>query len=392
MSSITTAINALLPDLIEFRHDLHQHPEIGYKEVRTSRKVVEALETKGGFDIQTEIAETGVVAVLGKDKTGQCIALRADMDCLPIHEETGKDYASKTNGYMHACGHDGHTTNLLGAALVLADHQDKLKGPVKFVFQPAEEGGAGGKKMVEAGVLENPRVDAMLGLHGWPDLPLGIISYCKGPMLANSDSFDITIHGSGGHAAFPHATVDPIVIASQVVTALQSIVSRNVSPMDNAVISVSKIEGGSTFNVIPENVTMLGTVRTLSIETQDQVFAAIERTTKNIAKAMGGKATVNLIKGYPVLVNDDEFTDYCVNSIKDEVLPAENIIPSTPIMGGEDFAYFAKEVPSTFLLLGMTPEGVSNPPRLHQSTFDFNDDALPLGIHVFCETALKFNS
>ena len=288
MKSPEKLLRALLPELVEFRHDLHQHPEPGYEERRTSQKVAERLKESGKFRIETGIAQTGLVATLGSDKAGKCMALRADMDCLPIMENSGKLYASQNAGYMHACGHDGHTTCLLGTALSLAQLEDQLRGPVKFIFQPAEEGGAGGKAMIEAGVLKDPEVDMVFGLHGWPQLELGKIGYVSGPMMANADLFEIQIQGRGGHAAFPHEAVDPILIASRVVTVLQSITSPSLAGADGVVVTVAKISGGTTYNVIPDTVKLLGTIRTLNHKSRQWVFDRIESIATKTAQSMGG--------------------------------------------------------------------------------------------------------
>ena len=390
MPSVQPIIEKYLPEVIEFRHDLHRNPELGYEEIRTSQKVAQRLEQQGQFDLQTDIAQTGIVATLGADKTGRAIALRADMDCLPIEEQSGKEWSSEKPGLMHACGHDGHTSCLLGTALVLSELTESLQGPVKFLFQPAEEGGAGGRKMVEEGVLKDPDVDMMFGLHGWPSISLGEVTTCKGNMMANADEFEITIHGKGGHAARPQKCIDPILVASQVVLALQSIASRSTAPEDSIVVTVAQIRGGSAFNIIPDSVYLNGTIRTLSTETQEHVFDRIQTIATNTAEAMGARAEVKLIKGYPVLSNAPEAYDYLQDTFRNMENPVSSIESVFPQLVGEDFAYFAKETSSCFFGLGLKPPEADRYPQLHQADFDFNDDALPIGMRCFSELVLKF--
>lgn len=383
-------LQALLPELVAFRRDIHQHPEPGYAERRTSAKIAQQLEQTGKFHIATGIAQTGLVATLCPDKPGRAIAFRADMDCLPITEKPGKPYVSQNPGYMHACGHDGHTTCLLGAALLLAQLEDRLRGPVKFIFQPAEEEGAGGKVMVEAGALKDPEVDMIFGLHGWPKLALGAIAYASGPITANADRFDIRITGRGGHAAFPHDAIDPIPIASQVVRALQSLTSPTPSGVDRTVVTVTRISGGTAYNVIPDTVKLSGTIRTLTDKSQRLVFDRIESLAVQTAQSMGGTARVEIIRGYPALVNHPQAVQYLADTLAKSTAFEPVLHPMEPTMAGEDFAYFASEKPACFFALGLTSKGETNPPLLHQAHFDFNDDALPIGALCFAELALNF--
>lgn len=390
MSSIQTLIEKHLPEIIEFRHDLHRNPEMGYEETRTANRVASRLESQGTFELTRQVAKTGIIATLGKDKPGKAIGLRADMDCLPIKENSGKPWTSENPGFMHACGHDGHTSCLLGTALVLSEMEDSLKGPVKFFFQPAEEGGAGGQKMVEEGALESPDVEMVFGLHGWPSINLGEFATCKGTMMANADEFEITIHGRGGHAAAPQDCIDPIVIASQVVLALQTIASRTTSPTEPIVITVAQFQGGSAFNIIPDQVYLNGTIRTLSTESQKLVFDRIQSLATKTAEAMGGQADVNLIRGYPILVNAPEAVDYLHATFQNIETPVKHIDSIFPKLVGEDFSYFAQKTSSCFFGLGLKPPEAENYPQLHQADFDFNDDALPIGIRCFTELALNF--
>ena len=391
MSTIQPIIDRYLPEIIEFRHDLHRNPELGYEEFETAGKVSKRLEESGAFELESGVAKTGLIATLCPEKPGRAIALRADMDCLPIEEKTGKAWTSEKPGLMHACGHDGHTSCLLGTALVLSEVTESLKGPVKFFFQPAEEGGAGGQKMVEEGALENPKVDMVFGLHGWPSISLGEITTCKGNMMANADEFEIAIHGKGGHAARPQKCIDPILIASQVVQALQTIASRSTAPEDSIVITVAQIQGGSAFNIIPDSVYLNGTIRTVSTETQETVFDRIQTIVTHTAEAMGGRADINLIKGYPVLTNSAEAYDYLQNTFRTmenpNVTSVEQVFPQ---LVGEDFSYFAQQSKACFFGLGLKPAGEDHYPQLHQADFDFNDDALPIGMRCFSELVLKF--
>ena len=390
MKSPEKLLQALLPELVEFRRDIHRHPEPGYAEYRTSGKVAERLKKTGKFQISTGIAQTGLIATLCADKPGIGVAFRADMDCLPITEASDKPHVSQNPGYMHACGHDGHTTCLLGAALMLARLEDRLRGPVKFIFQPAEEEGAGGKAMAEAGALKDPEVDMIFGLHGWPKLELGAIAYISGPMTANADRFDIQVRGRGGHAAFPHDAVDPIPICSQVVTALQSLTTPTLSGAERTVVTVTRISGGTAYNIIPDTVTLSGTIRTLTRKSQRLVFDRIESLAIETAQSMGGTARVEIRRGYPALVNHPKAVQYLVDTLSKSTAFEPVLHPMEPTMVGEDFAYFALEKPACFFALGLTPKGERNPPLLHQAHFDFNDDALPIGALCFAELALNF--
>jgi amidohydrolase len=383
-----------LPDLVAIRRDLHRHPELLYEETRTCGVVQRELEA-AGIDFATNLA--GGTGVLGHlpGAAERAIALRADMDALPIEEATGLAYASETPGVMHACGHDGHTTMLIGAARVLSRIADEtpLPRPVTFVFQPAEEGGAGGRRMVEDGCLTGnvigPPVAEMFGLHGWPRLALGDVSTRPGPMLAAADIVEITVTGTGTHAAFPHLGTDAIVAASAIVTALQTIASRTADPLDAVVVSITQFNAGTTHNIIPQTVELAGTVRTLTPENQQLAVDRIRAIADGVSAAHGCRAEVRYEIGYPVVLNDagavDEF-----NRIATDAIGADRVPPlERPVMGGEDFAFYCHEVPSCFFALGLVPPGEETMPQLHQPTFDFNDDAIPLGVEMFCRLALR---
>lgn len=383
-----------IADLKAIRHDLHAHPELAYEETRTSGVVREQLASIGVEFVGDLAGGTGVLGHLpgaGDDVT----ALRADMDALPILEETGLEYASATPGRMHACGHDGHTTMLLGTARVLAriGKTTTLPRPVSLVFQPAEEGGAGGRRMVEDGCLNGsvigPPVTHMFGLHGWPHQDLGKVSTRPGPMLAAADMFHIIIHGTGCHAAFPHVGNDPIVAAAAVVMSIQQIAARNVNPLDSIVVSTTVLEGGTAHNIIPDAVRLRGTVRTLLPETQELAIRKLTEIAQGVASAHGCTATIEYQRGYPVTCNDPTAVDI-FNSVARDGLGDDRVeFMENPVMGGEDFSFYCKEVPSCFFTLGLRRKGETVYPDLHQPTFDFNDDALATGVEMFCRLALR---
>jgi len=382
-------LNDILPELVELRHAIHRQPELAYEERLTAAKVCAALEGLPGMELCPGVAETGVVATLGGDRPGPAVALRADMDALSMEERTGVPWASETAGKMHACGHDGHVTCLVGAARVLAAVADQLDGPVKFIFQPAEEGGAGGKRMCEEGVLEDPPVAAIFGLHGWPSLPQGVVGLRPGAFLASADHFRIDVRGQGAHAAFPHQGVDPILIASHIVVGLQSIVSRNVDPLDSAVVTVARFNAGSADNIIPPEVALRGTVRALNPATRKSVWERIERLASQIAEGMGGEAEAHIEAGYPVLENDVRAHDLLARVI-DEALPEVTPRQVAPVMGGEDFAFYSERVPAMFCALGVVPPGRDEYPHLHQPDYDFPDEAIAVGVRLHVAVARHF--
>lgn len=393
-TDLQSIIKSMLPDLVAIRHDLHQHPELGYEEKRTSGVVCRELAA-AGVEHVPGLASTGVLGHL-PGAADKAIGLRADMDALPILEQTDLPYASRHEGCMHACGHDGHTTMLIGAARVLAEVSKRNGGlprPVTFVFQPAEEGGAGGRRMVEDGCLNGsvlgPPVENMFGLHGWPLESLGIMSTRTGPILAAADMWDITVSGHGAHAAMPHLGRDPVVAGSAIVTALQSIVSRNVAPLDSAVISVTSFQGGTTHNVIPERIRLKGTVRTLSAATKQAVVERFHTVVAQVAAAHGCTAEVHYQDGYPITYNSEEAVEIFERTARDAFGEDRVIEEPAPHMGGEDFSFYSHEVPSCFFFLGLRPLNVERVPHLHEPTFDFNDDALATGIEAFCRLALR---
>lgn len=385
--------------LVDLRHELHACPELGYEERQTSARIQQELAA-AGVAFKAGLATTGVVAHLPatEPQGGRqgAVALRADIDALPIDEATGKPYASTNPGLMHACGHDGHTTILLGAARALAGMPRPR--PVTLIFQPAEEGGAGGKVMCEAGALDGeagaglgPAVDRIFGLHGWPSITVGEIGTRPGPLLASTDEFHITVRGVGGHAAYPHQARDPIVAAAAVVTALQTIASRSVSPVDAVVCTVGRISGGTANNIIPGQVELEGTTRALSDQTRAMAKQRVFELAEGVARAHGCEALVEWHEGYPVTRNDADLTERFFEVARRAIGEGRVHLTPTPTMGGEDFSYYGQRVPACFFLLGIVPEGQdpTMAPQLHQPDFDFNDDAIPVGVELMCRLALE---
>jgi hippurate hydrolase len=389
-AELNTRIKQLLPELVTLRRDLHAHPELGFEEERTSKIVYDLLASIPGMTVQQGIGKTGVCAVLGREKQGPCIALRADMDALPIYEETGKPYSSKFAGKMHACGHDGHTSALIGAARILSEIQGELPGPVKFIFQPAEEALGGGRRMCEEGVLEDPHVDAIFGLHCWPILGIGKAAVCPGPAMASSNPLRIRIRGRGTHAALPHLGCDPVLAAAQVIVALQSVVSRTLSPLDAGVVTIAMIEAGTAPNVIPEEVSLKGTVRALDDRVRDKMFDRIREIVSHTAAAYGAVATLDLNENYPVLVNDSSSTEFVASALTSVFGPENVDAQAKPILGAEDFAFYLKNVPGAFWFLGMIPKEQTEMPICHHPQFDFNDDVMPLAIAAHCAIVRQF--
>lgn len=373
--SVIPAIAERYAELVAWRRDLHAHPELAYAEKRTSRVVAERLASFG-LDPDVGLAGTGVVATIHGDAPGPGIALRADLDALPMHEENRFGHASTHPGRMHACGHDGHTTMLLAAARHLAETR-RFAGTVHVVFQPAEEGGAGGKLMVDQGLFDRFPAEQVFGMHNWPALPTGQMAVHTGPAMAAVDIFKIAIEGRGGHAAMPHQTRDPIVGGAQLVTALQTLVSRTVDPTDPAVVSVTAFNGGTAHNVIPPRVELMGTVRSFSAAARDTLESGIERLTHHICTGLGLTGAVDYQREYPATVNTAAEADLCA-AVAAQVVGAENVQRDLPpSMGAEDFAFMLQARPGCYVWLG-TGVGPDTAP-LHHPRFDFHDAALPLG-------------
>lgn len=375
---IINSIAALEEQMTEWRRDFHMHPELAYQEVRTSGKVAEMLES-WGIEVTKGLGKTGVVGVIKGSGDGPSIGLRADMDALPIDEMNDTPWKSQNAGIMHACGHDGHTTMLLGAAKYLAETRN-FNGTVNVIFQPAEEGYAGAKAMMDDGLFEKFPCDQVYGLHNWPQMPAGSIAAVPGPIMAAADKFDITVRGKGAHGAMPQNGVDPIVIGSQIVTALQSLVSRSKDPIETAVISITMFHAGAAFNVIPEEAVLSGTVRTFNPEVQDMIEAGMKRIAEGIASGMGGSADVDFRRGYPATVNHEAQTQLAAD-VAGGIVGPENVRNDVdPTMGGEDFAFMLNEKPGCYLWLGQG--GGASSENVHHPQYDFNDSVLPIGASV----------
>lgn len=380
---LETEIAALTGQLVAWRRDFHRHPEVAFQETRTSAVVREFLESLG-LPVRSA-GGTGLVAVLEGNPGGKTVALRADMDALPVQEEGEKDYRSLNRGVTHACGHDGHMAMMMAAAKVLTGRKSDFSGRVVFLFQPAEERPPGGaKRMIEEGALES--VDAVFGLHLWQPFPTGMIGVIKGPMLAQADNFSLIVKGKGGHGAMPHTAVDPILAAAQIIVNSQSIVSRNVDPLKPCVVTFGTINGGTTHNIIPAEVAMAGTVRTFDLTVQALAERRLREIAEETAKAFGASCRVEYMTGYPAVVNDAAMVDF-VTDVAKRVLGEGCLPPFDPVMGGEDFAYYLQKVPGAFIFLG-AGDGREFPH--HHPAFDIDEKALPLGTLLITSLALEF--
>lgn len=367
-------IEQQIPRVVALRRELHQIPELGFRETLTSHRIRRELDEIG---IPWQAIDTATIAMIG-DLSKPCIALRADIDALPIVEESGLPHASKHAGVMHACGHDGHTACLLGTAAVLK--RMELPCCVKLLFQPAEEGGGGAEKLVKAGVLKG--VSKVYGLHNWPSLPLGTITTKPGPMMAGMNTFWATVKGKGGHAAYPHMAKDPIIAGAHIIQTLQTLVSRRTDPLESVVVSVTTFHAGTTDNVIPDTAKFGGTVRTLDEASRQRTKEMLAEMIVNQAKTLGCDAEVDFLEGYPPVVNDANEAEFIKKLAGDSFVEMKY-----PSMGAEDFAYYLREVPGCFFLLGIKPFGCPDYPALHTSKYDFNDEALAAGIGMFVKVA-----
>ena len=376
MSEAPSDIADLIAPLVAFRRDIHAHPELGFAEHRTSTKIAEALRDIG-LEVHSGIGGTGVVGVLRAGGSDRSVALRADMDALPIREETGLAYASRTAGVFHGCGHDGHVAMLLGAARHLVRTR-RFDGTVNFIFQPAEEGLGGARAMIEAGLFDRCPTDEVYALHNWPDLPAGTAQTRAGPIMAAADRFDITLDGRGGHAAMPHQTPDAILAASHLVTQLNSIVSRRIPPTSSAVLSVTRIEGGHSHNVLPAAVSLTGTVRSFEPEVQDTIEAALREAVAGVAVANGVKANVIYHRYYPATINHPEAAAEALAAARCVCCHAE--AAPQPAFTSEDFAFMLQAKKGAYIWLGQAREGEHTP--LHHPRYDFNDEVIPVGIRL----------
>ncbi|WP_026896050.1 M20 metallopeptidase family protein [Clostridiisalibacter paucivorans] len=373
---------------VELRHEIHMYPETAFEEERTAKLVANELE-KLGIEVYRNIGKTGVLGIIRGKYPGHTVLLRADMDALDIQEEADVPYRSKVKGKMHACGHDGHTAGLLGAAMILNELKDEIHGNIKLVFQPAEEDSGGAKPMIDEGILENPKVDVAFGCHLWGDIKEGNIMVKYGPMMAAPDKFIIKVIGKGGHASMPHKTIDPITISAQVINSMQTIVSRKVSPLKSAVISFGSINGGLAHNVIPNVIEMSGTVRTFDDDLRKWIPEAMEKTLKGIVELNDASYEFDYIEHFPPLINNDEMTDLVSQSVSKVVGEENIIIGNEPNMGGEDFAYFAQAVPSCFFFVGIAPDE-DNPIPHHHPHFAWDDKNLLVSSQSLAMIALDY--
>ena len=380
-NSLKEKIDGMKDWLVEIRRTIHRHPELGFEEVETSKLISEWLQ-KFGLEVKRGMAKTGVVGLLKGKKPGRTIAIRADMDALPMDEINQVPYASQIKGKMHACGHDAHVAILLGVAKFFSSIPDQVKGNIKWVFQPAEEGGAGGRIMVEEGVLENPKVDAIFGAHVFPFLPVGKVGVYEREGLAAADRFTIKIIGKGGHAATPHVSKDPILAAGHLITQIHSIVSRNINPLDSGVVTIGKVSGGTAFNIIPDEVELLGTVRSLRPQVREELKNRIEQVIQGVVGSFGMDYRLDFEYGYPVLINNSEMSKL-VASACSKGIGKENVEVLKPSMGAEDFAYYLEKVPGAYFRLGCRNEekGMIHP--YHSSLFDIDEEVLPFGVEMF---------
>jgi amidohydrolase len=389
---IRTLSKKHFPKLVKLRREFHQNPELGYGEFKTSERVATELR-KLGIRVKTGVAKTGVVGVLAGKKKGKTVALRADMDALPIKEQTNLPFKSRIDGLMHACGHDAHMACVIGAAMILSELKDDLPGNVKFIFQPSEESPPGGAKpMIVEGVLENPKVSGIFGLHCDSAIPVGKIGIKEGPFMAQADSFDITIKGVSAHGARPHDGIDAIVVASQAIQVLQTIVSRKIDPLQPVVISLGKIQGGTKRNIICSEVRLEGTARSLTKDVAQRIPRLIEAMLSGVAKSSGASFELDYRKGYPVLINHPQATDLARSTIS-RLFGSQVIFEiKKPLMGAEDFAFFLQKVPGSFLRLG-----IRNPKKKavypwHHPQFTVDEDAIGIGASLLAGLAFDFLS
>ncbi|WP_250121321.1 amidohydrolase [Chroococcidiopsis sp. CCMEE 29] len=402
LSRVRSEIQAIQPQLVDWRRRLHQRPELGFKEQLTAEFIAQKLQ-EWGIEHQTGIAKTGIVATIrgeGRGARGEgleksnpklkVLAIRADMDALPIQEENEVPYRSQHDGVMHACGHDGHTAIALGTAYYLSQHRDDFAGTVKIIFQPAEEGPGGAQPMIEAGVLKNPDIDAIIGLHLWNNLPLGTVGVRSGALMAAVECFRCTILGKGGHGAMPHQTVDSVVVAAQVVNALQTIVARNVDPLESAVVTVGELHAGTALNVIAGTAWLSGTVRYFNPSFEDYFGQRIEQMIAGICQSHGAKYDLEYWRLYPPVINDPGMTEL-VRSVAAGVIETPvGIVPECQTMGGEDMSFFLQAVPGCYFFLGSANPDKNLAYPHHHPRFDFDETALGMGVEMFVRCVERF--
>jgi amidohydrolase len=382
MDNVKELVQKHKEQIVGIRRELHQIPEPAYTEKKTSAAVADHLK-RAGLDLRTGIARYGVLGLLGTKTPGPTLMIRADMDALPVTEQTGLPFSSTHDGAMHACGHDAHMAMVLGAALVLSTMKDRLKGNVKFIFQPAEEGPGGAKPMIDEGVMVNPKVDYAVGCHLWPGSPEGTIGVKAGPIMAAMNRFDIRIIGSEGHGAMPHLCVDALEVGTQVVNALQRIVSRHMDPLKPTVVSVGSFHAGKAFNIIPGEAELSGTTRTFDLEIWNSWEERIRKIVQGVCDSMGARFELKIDFGYPPTINDPLMADL-VRRCAQEVVGPGKIVEPEPTMGGEDMSYYLQKAKGCFFFLGVGRPGGA---PLHNAKFDFNEDVLLLGVETFCRIA-----
>ncbi|MCL5021000.1 MAG: M20 family metallopeptidase [Bacteroidetes bacterium] len=381
----------IYPEIVKLRRHLHQYPELAFEERYTNKVIAHELSR---LNIKTKngVAGTGIVGILESNKRGRVIALRADMDALPVNEETGLPFASKHLGKMHACGHDTHMSMLIGAAKILSKFRKELNGTVKFLFQPSEEKNPGGApSMIKSGALSNPEVDVIFGQHITPDLPVGAVGIRPGPTMASADEIYITIYGKGGHGAKPHQAIDPILISAHVITALQAIISRSRNPLDASVLTIGSIHGGTATNIIPDSVKLTGTFRAMNERWRAEAHLLIKQTAEQTARGLGGKCKVEISRGYPVLINSEAETEF-VRKAACELLGKKSAVNIPPVMGAEDFAYYLQKKPGTFWWIGGSSRKTGRTTSLHSSRFKIDETAMIYGAAFLAYLTLRYLS
>ena len=384
MENIHQLVSGHKDRIIKIRRDLHRIPETAYTEKKTSAYAADYLNSLE-LEVQTGIAQYGMVGLLKTGRPGPTLMIRADMDALPLKEDTGLDFASEHEGAMHACGHDAHMAMVLGAATVLTRIKNELTGTIKFLFQPAEEGPGGAKPMVAAGVMENPKVDYSIGCHVWPDIPEGTIGVRSGPFLAAMDRFDLKIMGRGGHGAMPHLCTDALEVGTQVVNALQRIASRQTDPLEPTVVTVGTFHAGTAFNIIPGEAELSGTTRTFDPETWKTWEARVEKVVRGVCESMGVDFELKYSQGYPVTINDESAAEV-VRRCAAKVVGEDRVVEPPRTMAGEDFAFYAQKSKGCFFALGVGRDGAV---PVHNPKFDFNEDVLLLGMETHCQVGLE---
>lgn len=378
-----TEAEALQTQLVAWRRDFHRHPELGFEEHRSAGVIAQTLD-RLGYQVQTGVATTGVIGLLEGPQPGPVIAVRFDMDALPITEENEIAYASQEPGVMHACGHDAHMAIGLGLATLMARRRDGIAGALKLIFQPGEEGMNGAEVMVKEGVMEDPQPDVFLAAHVWSDSPVGTVNVSPGPVMAAAERWTCTVIGKGGHGALPHQTIDPIVAAAQIVGALQTIVSRNVGPQETAVVTVGSIHGGDAFNIIPAQLAMSGTIRTYNPGVREMVIRRVREIVECTASACGAEVDLDIVKLTPAVINDAEIAQV-VHSAAEQVVGADRVLSGERTMGSEDAAYFLEHAPGCYVFLGANPPGQDPIPH-HNSRFDIDEAVLSIGTAVLAQT------